>query len=445
MGRNTAVLHLLPHSGGGVGTVLRALLLAEVRKSTSTIPSIASLERLNETTRYHFNALGIHWVDCIAMKGGFEKFSALVKRADIVLAHWWNHPLLMRLLFQGLPPSRLVLWSHVNGFAAPQSFFPELFEFPDRFVFATKASLQSPVVQELPHELRRKLCVIRSCAGIPADAVKFCVKDGPFQFGYVGTVEPAKMHPDFLELCASAKIPTQCVVAGGPAHEELRSQAEHLGVGSQFDILGPVDDPMPYFRRLHAFAYPLNPAHYGTGEQVLVEAMAYGAVPLVFDNPPEKALIRHGETGLIAHTSEEFTSALRFLADSPGDRERLAAAGRQFVFDECDIELSVSNFHSLYEDMLSLPKCPHKLILPSFDGVEDGSPFHLFLASCGSDAIRDYFKAMDVNAGTCLLPREFASMTRGTPHHYLHLLGHHPGLERICGGHLGETGEMPWA
>jgi glycosyltransferase involved in cell wall biosynthesis len=443
MGRNTAVLHLLPHSGGGVGAVLRALLEAELRESTSTIPSIASLERLNETTRYHFNALGIPWVDCIAMKSGFEKFAALVKRADIVMVHWWNHPLLMRLLFQGLPPSRLVLWSHVNGFAAPQSFFPELFELPDRFVFATKASLQSPVVQELPHELRRKLCVIRSCAGIPADAVKPCNKDGPFQFGYVGTVEPAKMHPDFLELCASAKIPTQCIVAGGPAHDELRSQAEHLGIGNQFDILGPVDDPRPIFRRLHAFAYPLNPAHYGTGEQVLVEAMAYGAVPVVFANPPEKALIRHGETGLITNTAEEFTNALCFLADNPAERERLAVAGRRFVLDECDIKVSVSDFHTLYEEMLSFPKCPHRLSLPSFDDIADGSPFHLFLASCGNNTTRNYFEKMGIKSGICSLPPEFTSITRGTPQHYLRLLGHDPSLELICSAYHSETGATP--
>jgi glycosyltransferase involved in cell wall biosynthesis len=443
MGRNTAVLHLLPHGGGGVGAVLRALLEAELRESTSIIPSIASLERLNETTRDHFKALGISWIDCVAMKSGFEKLSALVRRADIVLVHWWNHPLLMRLLFQGLPPSRLALWSHVNGFAAPQSFFPELFDFPDRFVFATKASWQSPAVHGLPSKIMNKLRVIRSCAGIPANAIKPCIKNGPFQFGYVGTVEPAKMHPDFLELCAAAKIPSRCIVAGGPAHDELRSQADHLGLGNQFDILGPVDDPMPYFRRLHAFAYPLNSAHYGSGEQVLVEAMAYGAVPVVFDNPPEKALIRHGETGLITHSAEEFTNALRFLADNPADRKRLAAAGRQFVFDECDIKFSVSDFHALYDEMLSLPKRPHGLGLPSFDGIDDGSPFHLFLASCGSDATRNYFKKIGVQSGICSPPTGFSSITRGTPQHYLRLLGHDPSLERICNRYYREIGAAP--
>lgn len=440
MSRDTTILHLLPHAGGGVGTVLRALLKAERKGCTSTIPSVASLERLNDITRSHLNELGIPWLDCIATNNGFEQFASLVERADIVLVHWWNHPHLMRLLFQGLPPSRLALWSHVNGFAAPQSFFPELFDIADRFVFATKASWQAPVVKGLPHEIIPKLRVIRSCAGIPAGAVKPFIKNGSFHFGYVGTVEPTKMHPNFLGLCAAANIPSRCIVAGGPAHEELRCQAESIGIGNRFDIRGPIDDPMPIFRQLHAFAYPLNPSHYGSGEQVLVEAMAYGAVPVVLDNPPEKELIRNGETGLVTQTAEEFSTALRFLADSPADRSVFAAAGRQFVFDECDINVSLSHFQTLYEEMRSVPKSRRKLSLPTFDGVDEGSPFHLFLASCGCHETLNFFKKLLTQPDIWALPKEFMSMTRGTPHHYLRLLGHDPGLELICDRHHSQPG-----
>lgn len=440
MGRNTAVLHLLPHSGGGVGTVLRELLKAELRGSAHTIPSIVSLERLNKITRDHFNSLGISWIDCIGLKNGGSALADLFGKADIVLVHWWNHPLLMRLLYHGLPPARLAFWSHVNGFADPQSFFPELFELPDRFIFATKASLQSPVAGKLPHDIRQNIRVIRSCAGIPEGAAKPVIKDGPFRYGYVGTVEPAKMHQEFLKLCAAAQIQSRCIVAGGPAHNELRLRAEYLGIENLFEFLGPVDDPEPIFRRLHAFAYPLNPSHYGSGEQALIEAMAYGAVPVVLDNPPEKALVRHGETGLIAHTPEEFASSLRFLSDNPADRKRLAAAGRQFVFDECDIKIFVNDFLALYEEMITFPKRTHKLRLPIFDGIADGSPFHLFLASCGNETARSYFKNTAANHGDCMLPLEFSSETRGTPHHYLRLLGHDPVLELVCKRSLIQTG-----
>jgi glycosyltransferase involved in cell wall biosynthesis len=432
MTRKISVLHFLPHCGGGVGSVLRAILEAERKGNSSVISSVVSLEHINEMTRRHFNSIGVSWSDQIAVKNNFDIPFSLVEKADIVLVHWWNHPLLMRTLFNGLPPSRLALWSHVNGFAAPQSFLPELFDLPDLFIFATKASMNAPVVRELPHDIRRGLRVIRSCAGIPADAKKpFCRKK-PFQFGYVGTVEPAKMHPDFLKLCAAAKIPSRCIVAGGPAHNELRSQAERMGIGDQFEILGQVEDTGPIFGCLHVFAYPLNPAHYGSGEQVLIEAMAFGAVPVVFDNPPEKAIVRNHETGIVARSGEEFTNALRFLADNPDELMRLSEAGRKFVFDECDIEISVGQFKELYDEMMLFPKSLHKLNLPDFEGAETGSPFHLFLASCGDETVRRLFRKTGSSSDLSSIPEELKSSTRGTPKHYLHLLGHDPHLENIC-------------
>jgi len=240
------------------------------------------------------------------------------------------------------------------------------------------------------------------------------------------------MRPNFIKLCAAAKLASPCIVAGGPDHDKLRSQADQLGLIDQFSILGYVDDPTPIFKRLHAFAYPLNPGHYGTGEQVLIEAMAYGAVPVVFSNPPENTIVRHNETGIIANTEEEFTNALSFLAKNSEERERLAEAGRRFVFEECDIKLSVKEFHLLYKKMLSFSKSSHQLNIPSFDGVAGGSPLHLFLTSCGNDNIRDYFKKLDSKSNICSIPQEFMSMTRGTPQHYLTLLGDDPNLELIC-------------
>lgn len=427
-----SILHILPHAGGGVGAVLCALLSAESNRNSPFIHSVATLEQLNNIIRTRLDALKIPWHDYLAMTEKKKTLTALVEATDIVLLHWWNHPLLMQLLFNGLPPARIALWSHVNGFFPPQSFFPELFDLPDRFVFATSASQQAPLVQNLPGVYKQKLRVIKSCIGIPEGAENICVKDELFRMGYVGTVESAKMHPNFLELCSAVKIPSRCIVAGGPAHDELHSRAEYLGIADQFEILGPVDDPTPIFKQLHTFVYPLNPTHYGSGEQVLIEAMAYGAVPVVFDNPPEKSIIRHCETGLIAHTTEEFTNAIRFLADNPADRMNFAEAGRQFVLNECDIKNSVKNFEALYDEMLSSPKRPHRLNLPSYDGITDGSPFHLFLASCGNDAARNYFKTMDFKSILFPLPHDFTSITRGTPQHYLSSLGYDPSLELIC-------------
>ena len=439
MKRKYTILHILPHAGGGVGSVLRSILSEDSLSACRYTHAVASLEYLNEVTRKHCDGHGIVWIDEVATKRR-EDLSSLLDGADIVLTHWWNHPLLMRLLFEGLPAMRLIIWSHVNGFFLPQAFFPKLFELPDRFVFSTKTSIMVPAVQKLTDKLKAGLRVIRSCSGIPEGSKNACRKYNPFQAGYVGTVEPIKMHVDFLTMCANAALPSPCIVAGGPAHEELRAKAEALNLAHCFNILGPVKDAITIFRQLHAFAYPLAPRHYGTGEQVLIEAMAFGAVPVVLANPPEEAIVCNGETGLIVKSAADFSAALHMLMESPVERDRLAAGGHRFVMEECGIEHSTKAFHELFDEILSLPKRPRMLPLPSIDGVQYGSPFHLFLASFGDSEERHIFEKALHGGCPDIFPNDFTSKTRGTSFHYLKMLGNDPKLEAVCNTIMGERG-----
>jgi glycosyltransferase involved in cell wall biosynthesis len=425
------ILHIIPHAGGGVGTVIRAILAAESVPECPYRHTVASLEYLNDVTKIHFEKHRIPWIDEVAGKRQ-AKLPALLNAADIVLTHWWNHPFVMKFLFQELPPIRLIMWSHVNGYFPPQSFFAALFDMPDRFVFTSKTSLTAPVIQRLPDRIKTNLRVIRSCSGIPEGAENVHDKINPFQAGYVGTVESVKMHSDFLNMCANANLPMPCIVAGGPAHEELRQKAEAMNLSPRFNILGPVKDPHAIYWQLHAFAYPMSPRHYGTGEQVLIEAMAYGAVPVVLSNPPEKALISHGETGLIAESAADFSAALRMLMENPAERQRLAAGGHRFVMNECGIEHSTRAFHTLFDETLRLPKQPRKLQLQSIDGVKSGSSLHLFLTSLGETEERQIFERALRHDCLNRIPDDFASKTRGTPFHYLGILGGDPELEALC-------------
>ena len=327
---------------------------------------------------------------------------------------------------------RLVMWSHVNGFFPPQAFIPELFELPDRFVFSTKTSMTVPTVQKLSDKVKAKLRVIRSCSGIPEGAECIYPKSHPFQAGYIGTVEPIKMHEDFLTMCADASIPSPCIVAGDPAHEELRTKAEAMNLADCFEILGSVKDPKPIFKKLHVFAYPLSPRHYGTGEQVLIEAMAFGVVPVVLSNPPEAAIVYHGETGLVAKNAADFTAALRMLMENPVERDRLATRGHQFVMEECGIERSTRAFHGLFDEMLSFPKQPRRLQAQTIQGVKNGSPLHLFLTSLGETAERQVFEKAICHNVLDMIPTDFISKTRGTSFHYLSMLGCDPELEVLC-------------
>lgn len=422
------VLHILPHAGGGVGAVLRALLRAETASRSLHSHRVASLETLNAQTQACLDTLGIASLSC----ADDAMLAAWVAAADVVVLHWWNHPLLMRLLTRGLAPSRLILWSHVNGYAVPQAFFPELFIAADMVAFASEASLDAPVVRGLSPDARTKLRVIRSCAGVPAGAEKPTPKTPPFRFGYLGTVEPAKMHPAFLTLCAEAGLDTPCLVAGGNGHDNLLRQACQAALADRFEIFGPVADPKTIMQRLHVFAYPLAPGHYGTGEQVLVEAMAYGCVPVVLDNPPERALIRHGVTGLVARTGEEFSAFVRLLANDSGLRRTLAAGGHAFVMDHCPIERSQQAFGELFEELLERAKMPHRVDLAPVDGIRPESPFHLFLAACGQAEEGSMALAIAQGKTVAAVPSFFSYATRGAPAHYLRFLGDDVHLARLC-------------
>jgi glycosyltransferase involved in cell wall biosynthesis len=429
--RPSSILHIIPHAGGGVGAVIRAILAAESVPECPHKHTVASLEYLNEVTKAHFEKHQIPWIDEIAEKRQAE-LPALLHAADIVLVHWWNHPLLIKFLFQGLPPIRLIMWSHVNGYFPPQAFFSSLFDMPDLFVFTSKTSFMAPAVQLLSNRIMEKLRVIRSSSGIPEGVENVCEKTNPFQAGYIGTVESVKMHSDFLSMCANANIPTPCIVAGGPAHEELRQKAIAMNFASFFNILGPVNDPKYIYRHLHALAYPLSPRHYGTGEQVLIEAMAYGAVPVVLSNPPEEAIVSHGETGLVAKSAADFSAALRMLMENPAERSRLADGGHRFVMEECGIEHSIKAFHALFEETLNMPKQQRKLELPPITGVTYGCPLHLFLASLGDTEERHIFEKVLHQKYVGVFHDDFASRTRGTPFHYLSMLGDDPELKVLC-------------
>ena len=421
-----SILHILPHCGGGVGSVLRALFAAQKQASENIEISLLSLEELNEHTKQALNALGIPWMESAVVEEVSNDAHHWIRQADIVVVHWWNHPQLMKLLYLGIPSCRLLIWSHVNGLSVPQAFYPEVFEVADLFIFASAASFSSDVVKALSENNANKLRHIQSSAGIPSVVTRPPSRN-EFDYGYIGTVEPAKMHAHFLEICSEAKIPYPCHVVGGPAHEQLRRDSEQKKLAHNFVCYGPMNDPWRNLPQLKVFAYPLNPSHYGTGEQVLIEAMAHGAVPVVLSNPPETHIIQNRVTGLVADSCGEFSLALKELFENTNLRMELAGNAESFVANNCNIAVSVSKFSNVFEEAMALPKSVHRINTPEIDGATTGSPFYLFLLSCGSHKDRSLFMgALDRGDP---LPCGFVASTRGTPRHYRSKLGPDPQLD----------------
>lgn len=136
------ILHVTPGAGGDLGRVLQTVLAWQVDRGFA--PSVLALDEIDPTTRSSLTALGIPWTD--DAHSDLKRARDACLEADAVLLHWWNHPFLAHLLATGIPPVRLLVWSHVSGLVAPQCFTPELLGISQRFLFSSPRSLESPLV-----------------------------------------------------------------------------------------------------------------------------------------------------------------------------------------------------------------------------------------------------------------------------------------------------------
>lgn len=433
------VVHVTAHMGGGVGRVLRHFTAASQR-SGPFLHEIYCLDYANAASVDWSRAAGIPvWGD---MARDFATLAEAIHAADIVHIHWWNHPLIGAFLnCDDVPPQRTALWAHVSGHHAPHAFRDDLLDYADRFVLATPCSRQAPVLDSQSADWRdRHLRTVFASAGFDhvADVQPYAHQG--FRVGYIGTVDYAKMHRDFLAMHAAARIPgMQVVVCGGAREQDLRAEAKGAGWESRFDIRGPVREIGSVLASLDVFGYPLAERHYGASEMALVEAMAAGVVPVVWNNACEREIVNHGRTGLVARTASEYTAALETLYEDGELRQRLAAAARQVARERFGIEHTVHRWHAIYDELRELPKRPHSLAGDTARMSRHGRGTRLFLQSLqGTPEGRIFTHVLDGNCDRDVLARlsalepVFHGTSNGSVRQYQRFFPDDPGLTRLA-------------
>ena len=207
-------------------------------------------------------------------------------------------------------PVRLVLWAHVSGTFYPW-LPPAFLRVPQRFVFTSAYSYENPFWDAATCAWTKEhAAMINSVGYFSSEALCHEKHDG-FVIGYVGTLSYAKLHPEFCRFCARVKdIPGARFRLVGDAENEaqIRRDAEPFGIAEQLSFAGYVDDVTAELRRMDVFVYLLNLQHFGTTENVLLEAMKAGLAVVALDQCAEKHIVHHGETGLLVRTPEEYAA-----------------------------------------------------------------------------------------------------------------------------------------
>ena len=405
-----SILHISPHLGGGVGRVLLNLL--EKNKNHGQI--IYCLDTINDSAKNHLTINNIEFYE--RMHADIKKLIEAIKHADIVVIHWWNHPLLYDFIVRyTLPACRLIFWSHVSGKEVPQIFSEVLFKYPDYFVFTTPISFLTNEVKKFNNP--EKFDVVWATGGL--EYVKNVKKKEHFGFniGYIGTVDFSKMHPNFISMCSKIDIPdVKFIVCGEGKIDLLKKQAEELGIAHKFEFTGFINDITQYLEIFDIFGYPLNKTHYGTCDQVLSEAMACGIVPIVFNNDMEKYMIQDEENGIIVNSENEYIQTIMNLYHKKEIRKKLEKEAKKKALQTYCIDYTIQQWENIYKKIILKPKS-----IKCWNGKYSGAeikPHQVFIESIGEYG--DIFMHGNEKEITKLICNSegFKSDTKGSIKHY---------------------------
>ena len=396
------ILHLAAHMGGGIGSAYTGLGVCGMRHTIVLLEKPIDKASLAKVEAESFQ---------IIIQPDLEQLKHELEKADIVLFNWSHHPALTKLLVD-FPesPIRSVLWCHVSG-----NYFPHIHsDFLRRFdhvLFATPYSLSLAQIQDMGENYINEHFKVVYGLG---DLGKYCnvklePKQDRFVIGYVGTLGYSKLHPNFIDFCASVDIPNvEFAMVGSPTtKDEILKAAEKKGIADRFVFYGQVSDVTTALSTMNVFGYILNPQHFGATENALLEAMAAGLPVVAIDQNVENVIIKNGETGLLVKSPQTYGAAIKKLHDDNNYSVKLGYFAKKDVLERFNTHDNRNRFKDSCNRLMAQPKRTH--VFRDFFGE---TPADWFLSCVNQD--KDCFlenRAQD--AGIV-----FKEKTKGTPAHY---------------------------
>ena len=347
-----SVVHLVPRISRGGGTASPLNIARQLQRRESSSHVFVSLAKAEPETARAFEEEAFPIIDAPSHK----QLDELLEQVDIVQVNWWNTPEMAAFFARTLPATRLVLWSVVTGDAPPHVISEELLAKVDHFVACTPYSMELPSVKNLSNPRKKEFIHIPANFNRLSNLRK---KDHEgFNIGYIGTIDYAKMHRDYLAMCKSLDIPdARFLVCGqGRSLGELKDQSIKEGMKNRFRFFGYIEDIAEVISEMDVYGYPLNENTFAAAELNLQEVM-WAGLPIVsspYGGVPH--LIHHEETGLLVNNKEDYRQAVEHLYHNPQERFRLGQNAAEYARKNFAPGISADRFENLYKKILDRPK-----------------------------------------------------------------------------------------
>ena len=403
------IVHITVHLGGGIGSVLWNWVKADKQNNHKILC-------LNYN---YFNDYDEGIVFQNMRKKRTEMFEH-VSKADIVIVHYWNHPMLFEYLIEAdIPECRMCFWSHISGLSAPYVFSEKLIRFSDKFVFASPISYKVKEVMELPDDLTDRLTHIWTTGDI---SEYFSVKPSPhsgFNIGFVGTLDYSKLHPNFIDMCSRINIPDVMfiMIGGGCDLDNMKDEVVARGLETKFAFTGVIKDVKPYLSIIDVLGYPLNPDHFGTCEQVLGEAIAAGVIPIVMKNPAEEYILFQSLVKFVCENEDDYVRNMELLYRDKESKSDIASLIQKNVTKLYDSDRMFFSWENVFEELMNKPK--RKRVWTISDERAQMRGAGIFIESLG-----EYGKPFEGNNNEEILKLyesnlQWHSKSKGSPRQYL--------------------------
>jgi len=390
MQKKYKVLHITPHMGAGVGRALSNLSINASNYDSKYEHHIILLEEQQNKQSYNEcreNGISVEIIT------DFDVIAKQMNNADIVQVEWWHHPLISYFL-ANFPQvkTRLLFWCHISGNNYP--LLPaSIVKRPHRFLFTSLSSYDNPswTTSEKLH-IKETSDVVNSCGNLESFFDTNLAEHDGFNIGYVGTQNYCRLHPDFVDMCNSIDLPnSKFVMIGDNTNiKDISEKAKLKGILDKFEFKGYVNDVEKQLSQFDVFAYPMNPYHYGTTENAIVEAMAVGLPVVLFNQCCEKYIVKHQQTGLLVDTQDDYVEAVKFLYNNPNEAKRLGQNAKEYVGRKYSIKNTIEKFEENYDSIIN--EQPRFF---SFDDIIGSKPYQWIL-SCLNEEKYWFLKSIEV-------------------------------------------------
>ena len=334
------IAHVTPHLGGGVGRCLSSICLAD---DMQVERKFILLEQPLDKVYYSLVAKR-HQVDVIE---NFDKIIYELHDFDIIQIEFWNHPAIMKFLdYTKNLRARRVFWCHVSGVGNVT--------LGRKFLKSKEEIIFSSNISNAYYNENKK--VVNSGFVSRKTPNKIPWEEREFDFLFAGQLDFAKLHKDFHRIIEAAAVASSrpiCIFGDGRDSSKIKKQ---LSRKLNVQFYGHVNNLDDCFSRTKFLIYPLSREHYGTGENILKEAMSLGCVPLTLDNLAENDILREFSEQTCHKSVGDLINKLRASNNDTNDYAGLSKQITVFSREQYSPTKSVLDFSKIYIEMIDSEK-----------------------------------------------------------------------------------------